>query len=197
MISMGGAYGGIILEQGEIGEGGVTRRRRSAGVGTPGIVPETAPLHDGAGCVRRCADGRKGCRCSAWCDEGEYLGLTGATIDGIDMLACGLGTHFVLSKDLEPLENALSEVVSSDPLVISELINKFIYKGHAQQPTFYERQEIINKCFSGKTIQEILSSLEEEMESRADKWVFEAICSIKLASPTSLKVALRSVFVPL
>ncbi|KAK2999608.1 hypothetical protein RJ639_024065 [Escallonia herrerae] len=29
---------------------------------------------------------------------GEYLGLTGARIDGAEMLACGLATHFVLSK---------------------------------------------------------------------------------------------------
>lgn len=30
--------------------------------------------------------------------EGEYLGLTGARLDGMEMLACGLATHFVLSK---------------------------------------------------------------------------------------------------
>ena len=32
--------------------------------------------------------------------EGEYLGLTGARLDGNEMLACGLATHFVLSKVL-------------------------------------------------------------------------------------------------
>ena len=37
-------------------------------------------------CVNRC--------------EGEYLGLTGARLDGKEMLACGLATHFVLSKVL-------------------------------------------------------------------------------------------------
>lgn len=29
---------------------------------------------------------------------GEYLGLTGARLDGAEMIACGLATHFVLSK---------------------------------------------------------------------------------------------------
>ncbi|RWR87395.1 3-hydroxyisobutyryl-CoA hydrolase 1 [Cinnamomum micranthum f. kanehirae] len=29
---------------------------------------------------------------------GEYLGLTGARLDGAEMLACGLATHFVLSS---------------------------------------------------------------------------------------------------
>ena len=30
--------------------------------------------------------------------EGEYLGLTGGRLNGNEMLACGLATHFVLSK---------------------------------------------------------------------------------------------------
>lgn len=29
---------------------------------------------------------------------GEYLGLTGARLDGADMLSCGLATHFVPSQ---------------------------------------------------------------------------------------------------
>lgn len=29
---------------------------------------------------------------------GEYVGLTGARLDGAEMLACGLATHFVLSE---------------------------------------------------------------------------------------------------
>ena len=28
---------------------------------------------------------------------GEYVGLTGARLDGVEMLACGLATHFVPS----------------------------------------------------------------------------------------------------
>ncbi|XP_070006926.1 3-hydroxyisobutyryl-CoA hydrolase 1-like isoform X5 [Nicotiana tabacum] len=32
---------------------------------------------------------------------GEYAGLTGARLDGAEMLACGLATHFVSSAVLE------------------------------------------------------------------------------------------------
>ncbi|CAL5339806.1 hypothetical protein CsSME_00023604 [Camellia sinensis var. sinensis] len=124
---------------------------------------------------------------------GEYLGLTGARINGIEMLACGLATHFVLSKDLQPLEDALCELVAADTLTISKLVSKFIYKGHAKQDSFHKRVEIINKCFSRKTVEEILSSLEEEMETGTDKWIVEAISSLKSASPTSLKITLRSI----
>ncbi|KAG5539303.1 hypothetical protein RHGRI_019761 [Rhododendron griersonianum] len=70
---------------------------------------------------------------------GEYLGLTGARINGVEMLACGLATHFVLSKDLQQLENALCELVSSDALTISKLIDKFIYSGQTNQDIFHER----------------------------------------------------------
>ena len=30
--------------------------------------------------------------------SGEYVGLTGARLDGAEMLACGLATHFVPSS---------------------------------------------------------------------------------------------------
>ncbi|KAG5539299.1 hypothetical protein RHGRI_019759 [Rhododendron griersonianum] len=123
---------------------------------------------------------------------GEYLGLTGARINGVEMLACGLATHFVLSKDLQQLENALCELVSSDALTISKLIDKFIYSGQTNQDSFHERLETINKCFYKETVEEILLSL-EEMNSGADKWIVEAISSLKSASPTSLKIGLRSI----
>ncbi|KAL9400558.1 hypothetical protein Peur_009519 [Populus x canadensis] len=62
---------------------------------------------------------------------GEYLGLTGTTIRGEGMVACGLATHFVLSKEIEA-------------------------------------------------------------GNRADKWVLEAIKSMKAGSPISLKISLKS-----
>ncbi|XP_047308958.1 probable 3-hydroxyisobutyryl-CoA hydrolase 2 [Impatiens glandulifera] len=54
---------------------------------------------------------------------GEYLGFTGARIDGADMIACGLATHFVHSKDLVLMESELEEV--ADISKINETINKY------------------------------------------------------------------------
>ncbi|KAJ6915435.1 hypothetical protein NC651_017435 [Populus alba x Populus x berolinensis] len=123
---------------------------------------------------------------------GEYLGLTGTTIRGEDMVACGLATHFVLSKDLHLVESALDEVTSSDTDKISKIISKFEHKPNVKEDGVYSRLEIINKCFSRKTVEEILSSLESEAGNRADKWVLEAIKSMKAASPISLKISLKS-----
>ncbi|KAH9733654.1 3-hydroxyisobutyryl-CoA hydrolase 1 [Citrus sinensis] len=63
---------------------------------------------------------------------GEYVGLTGARLDGAEMRACGLATHFVPSS-------------------------------------------------------------ESESTNRADAWISDAIQSLKKASPTSLKISLRSI----
>ncbi|KAM7477931.1 hypothetical protein LguiA_026144 [Lonicera macranthoides] len=127
---------------------------------------------------------------------GEYLGLTGARIDGGSMLACGLATHFILSKDIASLENALDMVTASsdfDISTITGIINKYGQQVELTQNNINSRLEIINKCFSGETVEEILSSLEEVFASRPEKWIVSAINSMKKASPTSLKVFLKSV----
>ena len=67
--------------------------------------------------------------------EGEYLGLTGARLDGKEMLAYGLATHFVLSKVLSLKDDANGD----------------------------------------------------------NKWIIQAISSMKSASPTSLKIFLKLV----
>ncbi|CAI9111813.1 OLC1v1012136C2 [Oldenlandia corymbosa var. corymbosa] len=51
---------------------------------------------------------------------GEYLGLTGTRLTGIEMLHCGLATHFVLSKDLTSLEDSLDSLGASESMVIDE-----------------------------------------------------------------------------
>ncbi|TXG62381.1 hypothetical protein EZV62_013744 [Acer yangbiense] len=71
---------------------------------------------------------------------GEYLGLTGARIDGAEMISCGLATHFVLSKDLQLLENALDKLDSSDESAISQLISEFIHKPNIKQLSAYSSQ---------------------------------------------------------
>ncbi|KAK2983476.1 hypothetical protein RJ640_006489 [Escallonia rubra] len=124
---------------------------------------------------------------------GEYLGLTGARIDGAEMVACGLATHFVLSKDLQSIENDLLAVPSSDTATIYEHIKKYINQARLNHDSYRKRLETVNECFSKKTVEEILLSLENEVSRGADKWVAKAISSMKSASPTSLKIFLRSV----
>ncbi|CAI9098777.1 OLC1v1035484C1 [Oldenlandia corymbosa var. corymbosa] len=127
---------------------------------------------------------------------GEYLGLTGSRLNGIEMVACGLATHFVLSKDLISMEEALDSLAAStgklETSTVSETINKFVQQVHLQRDSVFERLDVINKCFSKETVEDILSSLEElSTNDQHQKWIVNAIKSMKSASPTSLKLFLR------
>ncbi|KAJ9163223.1 hypothetical protein P3X46_022914 [Hevea brasiliensis] len=124
---------------------------------------------------------------------GEYLGLTGARLNGAEMVACGLATHFVFSKDLPLLENTLQMLASSEMTIIYQVVNKFTQKPSINEDSIYQSLETINKCFSKDTVEEILLALEKEAENKAEIWITKAINSIKAASPTSLKIALRSI----
>ncbi|XP_042490576.1 3-hydroxyisobutyryl-CoA hydrolase 1-like, partial [Macadamia integrifolia] len=124
---------------------------------------------------------------------GEYLGLTGARLVGAEMVACGLATHFVFSKDLPSLEKELDGVNSTDPTVVSKVINKFIEASSIKSTSAFKRMDIINKCFSRKTVEEILSALENESRNGPTIWIVVAIKSMKAASPTSLKIFLKSI----
>ncbi|WCJ24270.1 3-hydroxyisobutyryl-CoA hydrolase mitochondrial [Euphorbia peplus] len=124
---------------------------------------------------------------------GEFLGLTGTRLDGAEMLDCGLATHFVFSKDLALLENALEKLKSQDMTAINQILIKFAQKPQTKESSSFKRLEIINKCFSKDTVEEILLSLEQEAKNKPDIWIRRAIKSIKLGSPTSLKITLRSI----
>ncbi|KAI3419930.1 uncharacterized protein J3R85_012856 [Psidium guajava] len=126
---------------------------------------------------------------------GEYLALTGARLDGGEMLACGLASHFVLSKDLPLLEKSVCEGAPLEKSTISDLLNRFAHKPILKENSSFRRLEIINRCFSKPTVEEILSSLKEnEVENDGEKkWVKYAIRSMKSASPTSLKITLKSI----
>ncbi|KAL3815201.1 hypothetical protein ACJIZ3_016469 [Penstemon smallii] len=125
---------------------------------------------------------------------GEYLGLTGARLSGAEMLACGLATHFVPSEKLSLLEEALEKIDTSDPFVISSTINKFSEVPNLKEKSAYHKLDIINKCFSQRTIEEIIAALEREAAENKEDWFSNfSIKLMKKASPTSLKITLRSI----
>ncbi|KAI3741177.1 hypothetical protein L1987_58844 [Smallanthus sonchifolius] len=125
---------------------------------------------------------------------GEYVGLTGARLDGAEMLACGLATHFVPLEKLSLLEDALCKANSGDPKIISNIINKFSNKNpKLKEKSQYFRLKTIDRCFSRRTVEEIISALEKEADKNMDDWISWTIQSLKKASPTSLKISLRSI----
>ncbi|CAA7403870.1 unnamed protein product [Spirodela intermedia] len=124
---------------------------------------------------------------------GEYVGLTGVRLDGAEMLACGLATHFVPSTRLSLLEESFIQKAPSDPEAISAVINKFSELPSLKQTSAYNRLDIIDRCFCKGTVEEIICELELEARSCSDEWIKGAIQSLKKASPSSLKISLRSI----
>ncbi|KAK3422082.1 hypothetical protein EUGRSUZ_G02639 [Eucalyptus grandis] len=125
---------------------------------------------------------------------GEYLALTGARLNGGEMLACGLVSHFVLSKELPLLEKAMCEEAPLSKSTVLDLLNKFAHNPNMNENSIFRRLEIINRCFSRPTVEEIFSSLENEIENNgAEKWIEDAMRSMRSASPTSLKITLKSI----
>ncbi|CAJ1948675.1 unnamed protein product [Sphenostylis stenocarpa] len=122
---------------------------------------------------------------------GEYVGLTGARLNGAEMLACGLATHFVPSSKLSLLEEALCKVETSDPNAVSAVINEYSEQPFIKDNSIYHRMDAINKCFSRKSMEGIISALEMEAMGKADHWISETVQTLKKASPTSLKIFLR------
>ncbi|MCL7043505.1 hypothetical protein MKW94_026736 [Papaver nudicaule] len=123
---------------------------------------------------------------------GEYIGLTGARLDGTEMLACGIATHFVPSTKLSLLEEALNKVNTSDPDIISAVIDKFSEQPPLQEGSAYHRLDIIGRCFSRNTVENIILTLETEFVKAGDAWISEAVHLMNKASPICLKVFLKS-----
>ncbi|XP_071689232.1 3-hydroxyisobutyryl-CoA hydrolase 1-like [Rutidosis leptorrhynchoides] len=128
---------------------------------------------------------------------GEYIGLTGARLDGAEMVALGLGTHFVPSKNLKSMEKALENLVASSnaPTVamMSMIIDKFTEEVNIKPDSAYARLPMINQCFSGRSCEEILSTLEHLATEVQEKWIQNAIRSMKSSTPIGLKIFLRTI----
>ncbi|XP_054785941.1 probable 3-hydroxyisobutyryl-CoA hydrolase 3 [Prosopis cineraria] len=125
---------------------------------------------------------------------GEYLGLTGRRLNGAEMVECGLATHFVPSKKLDLLKNALQSITTSDKSTIAAVINKFTEVAFLKEESPLTRLDTINKCFSKGTVEEIVLSLEKEIEvNGAVEWITDALSYVRTSCPSSLKIWLRSV----
>ncbi|PWZ38165.1 putative 3-hydroxyisobutyryl-CoA hydrolase 2 [Zea mays] len=92
----------------------------------------------------------------------EYVALVGARLDGAEMLACGLATHFVPSNRMLLLEESVKKVDTSNSFVVCSTIDQFCQQPSLKQKSSLNRLEIINKCFSKRTVEEIISSLIRE-----------------------------------
>ncbi|XP_065624746.1 3-hydroxyisobutyryl-CoA hydrolase-like protein 1, mitochondrial isoform X2 [Quercus suber] len=90
---------------------------------------------------------------------GEYLGLTGQKLNGAEMISCGLATHFAHSSKLALIEEQLGKLDTDDPSVIETSLEKYSDLVHLDNISVLHRIEILDKCFSHDTVEEIIDAL--------------------------------------
>ncbi|KAJ9556540.1 hypothetical protein OSB04_011154 [Centaurea solstitialis] len=124
---------------------------------------------------------------------GEYLALTGDRLNGVEMIACGLATHYSLSANLPAIEECLRTLITDDPSVIETSLQKYSDLDYPDNSSVIRRIEMLDKCFSHDTVEEIIEALKSEAAKTNDEWCHSTLKKLELASPLSLKVALRSI----
>ncbi|XP_048610828.1 3-hydroxyisobutyryl-CoA hydrolase 1-like isoform X2 [Brassica napus] len=99
-----------------------------------------------------------------------------------------------MSQRLTALEADLCKVGSSDPVTFaSTILNAYTQNPHLKQHSAYHSLDVIDRCFSRRTMEEIISALEREATQKPDEWISATIRDLKKASPASLKISLRSI----
>lgn len=116
-------------------------------------------------------------------EVGTWLGLTASRLGQADALWSGFATHAVASADMDAVLDALCEHGNPD-----ETLKRFA-KAPETAPT-EALLDTIDRCFSGDSVEEILSRLDAETGEHAE-WAHKQAATMRTKSPTSLKIALR------
>ena len=115
-------------------------------------------------------------------EAGTYLALTGSRIKAADAVFLGTATNFIKSENFSNVINDLSEE-ENDPKNIIEN-----YSVEPEESEFKKISQFCNKVFKADTVEKIIENLIEENSDLSKK----ILSTIDQKSPTSLKVALRS-----
>lgn len=111
---------------------------------------------------------------------GTWLALTASRLGQSDALWSGFATHAVASADIPALTEALCE--GGDP---DETIRAFVMA--TSESAVRQKREVIDRCFSGVMVEEILERLDDE----EGEWAQKQAATIRSKSPTNVKIALR------
>uniref|UniRef100_A0A1D1ZIR9 3-hydroxyisobutyryl-CoA hydrolase n=1 Tax=Anthurium amnicola TaxID=1678845 RepID=A0A1D1ZIR9_9ARAE len=124
---------------------------------------------------------------------GEFLALTGARLNGKEMIAAGLATHFVPSEKLLELEEHLLSLNTGNENEVKMAIQEFSVDVKPDDESILNKFSTIDKCFSKETVEDIIKSFEAEARVEGNGWITRLLKGLKRSSPTGLKITLRSI----
>lgn len=122
---------------------------------------------------------------------GEYLGLTGETMDAADAIAAGFADHFVPTENLDGLRHALE--IRAGAGDVSERVARFLSlsKGDEtpERSRLQDARPWIDDAFSADTVSGIVERLRARPESAASA----TADLLEQLSPTGLAVTLAAI----
>nr|VDD53830.1 unnamed protein product [Brassica oleracea] len=126
---------------------------------------------------------------------GEFLTLTGAILNGKELVAIGMATHFVPRAKVVALMARLARLDSGDTDVVRSTIEEFSEKVDLDKDSILNKQSIIDACFSKESMKYILVVFLQEAEGskEGNEWITRILKRLKESSPTALKINLRSI----
>ncbi|KAK6129772.1 hypothetical protein DH2020_036479 [Rehmannia glutinosa] len=124
---------------------------------------------------------------------GEYLALTGEKLNGVEMMTCGLATHYSLKEKLPWIEDRLGNLLTDDRSVIENSLAQYGSLEYPDPRSVLHKIETIDSLFSYDTMEEIVEALENKAAEPGNIWYATVLNKIKEASPLSLKVTLQSI----
>lgn len=131
---------------------------------------------------------------------GTYLALTSERILGVNAFYAGIATHYLHSTTLPMLEQRLSELKFKDFQTLEQrmyLVNETIEEyttglPHDQHIDLgYGKRKAIDRCFSKRTVGEIIQALQNEPAGPGKEWADKMLETLHKRSPTSVHVALE------
>ncbi len=119
---------------------------------------------------------------------GLFLSLTGYRMKAADCYYAEVATHFVESRLLPELEEALiaAEWVGDPSAVASAALEQV--SSDPGEPPLAARREAIDRCFDGESVEEIFDRLQDE----GGDWARDTLAGLQSRSPTSLKVSFEA-----
>jgi enoyl-CoA hydratase len=111
---------------------------------------------------------------------GTWLALTGAQLRGSDVVAAGLGTHFLPSDRIEALQQSLlsGQAIDAALETLAEPV---------PPPSYALHMPVINRCFA----QDTMTAISIALNSDGSDWALKQAEILAKRSPQSLAVALK------
>ncbi|KAG6770819.1 hypothetical protein POTOM_026517 [Populus tomentosa] len=123
----------------------------------------------------------------------EYLAPIGDKLNGVEMIACGLASHYALHERLDLVEEHLGKLITDEATVMETSLAQYGDLVYPDKTSILCKFETFDKCFSHDTVEEIVDALENEKASTYDEWCERAISKKKRSRSTELKSYITTV----